>query len=109
MQNLIARRIAGIAFPFAIATGFAVLSAAPASAHEGPEPVGNAGDAVDYATEEAQHGHIDQPLVGLSPAVADPSGYVAGHVVPFTLNVVSIATTGHATDGTTDPVPDHGH
>lgn len=65
----------------AMAIGFGLLAAPAASAHEGPTPVANIGDAVDYGAHQVQ-AHLDAPMLGLNPAIADPLGYTGSHVFP---------------------------
>lgn len=89
-------RWVGFAAAAATAAGLSLAIGSPASAHEveplpDPSPTnvaGNLGNGLDYALNEAQHGHIDQPLLGLGPAVEDPVGYTGTHVLPFTIEVV---------------------
>lgn len=85
----------------AMAIGFGLLAAPAASAHEDPTPVANIGDAVDYGAHQVQ-AHLDAPMLGLNPAIADPLSYTGSHVFPVGVNIVSFTLTGHAIadDGT---------
>ena len=97
-----ARFLYRVVVPITTVAGISLAGSSPASAHEGPEPVGNLGDAVTYATEELQKGHLDQPMLGLGGLVENPTGYVGSHVVPFSQNLIGLAATGHA------PIEDDG-
>jgi hypothetical protein len=101
MPNLRSRLITVPLASIALAIGGATLAASTASAHEGPTPVANVGDAVSYGTEQVQM-HLDAPMLGLAPAIADPYGYTGSHVFPVGVNIVSYTLTGHAIadDGT---------
>lgn len=79
------------------AIGFATAPAA--SAHDHPTPIANVGAAVKYNTDHLQYEHLDQPLLGFGPAVADPYGWATGHLTPVILDTVALATTGHDTAG----------
>lgn len=110
MQISRARFLHRVVVPITTVAGISLAGSSPASAHEGPEPVGNLGDAVGYATGEVQKGHLDQPMLGLGGLVENPTDYVGGHVVPFAQNLIGLAATGHAPiedDGSMqDPMPD---
>jgi hypothetical protein len=101
MSKLTVRIISLSATAAAVGTiGFAAAPAASAApTHKHPTPLSNVGDAVNYVTDDLQHNHLDQPLLGLGPTLHDPVGWTTGPGVTYVLDVVSIAVTGRKADG----------
>jgi hypothetical protein len=101
MPNLRSRLVTIPLASITLALGGAALAATSASAHESPTPVANVGDAVQYGTHQVQM-HLDEPMLGLNPAIDNPVGYAGSHVFPVGVNVLSLTLTGHAIadDGT---------
>lgn len=95
--------VAGAALAgFAVIGGASAASAATPSASasatasygmsDGLPPVlGNLGDATDMLLNHLQYEHLNQPLLGLGPAIQDPTGWVTGHVAPLVLEVAGTA------------------
>ena len=83
--------------------GFAALAGAPAASAATPTsaPVAaapaippvlsNLGDATSMLLGHLQYEHLDKPFLGLGPAVADPLGWMTGHVAPLVLEVAGTA------------------
>ena len=80
------------AFVGAPAASAATTTTAPAAASTGlPVNLANVGDAADMLLSHLQYEHLTQPLLGLGPAIADPTGWVTGHVAPLVLEVAGTA------------------
>ena len=82
-----------------VASGLCVAVAAitlssPAFAADSMTPSPGAsglGSTVGYVSSMLQD-HLDAPLLGLTPLLTQPVPYLTGHVLPFVLNVVGLAT-----------------
>jgi hypothetical protein len=83
----------------AVVGAIALAGAPAASAHTHPTPLANVGQAVKYNTDHLQYEHLDQPLVGFGPTIADPSGWTTGHLFPVILDTAALAVTGHDAAG----------
>jgi len=80
------------AFAGAPAASAATPTVEPAAASTGlPVNLAHVGDAVDMLLTHVQEQHLTQPLLGFGPAIADPTGWVTGHVAPLVLDVAGTA------------------
>ena len=92
----------------AVVAAIALASAPVASAHTHPTPLANVGKAVKYNTDHLQYEHLDQPLLGFGPTIANPTGWATGHLFPVILDTEALAVTGHDAAGG-DGSGGHGH
>jgi hypothetical protein len=64
-----------------------------------PPVLANAGAAGNHLLEHLQHEHLDQPLLGFGPAIADPQGWATGHLIPVFVDAAYLALTGEEYGG----------
>jgi hypothetical protein len=89
-------RLLGMFSTAGIVIAAGVSLASPASAHEvppieNPDPLNvlsNTGNGLDFLLNNLQHGHVNAPLLGLAPAIANPVPYVTTHVIPVGIETV---------------------
>ena len=80
------------AFAGAPAASAATPTAEPAAASTGlPVSLANVGDAAGMLLSHLQYEHLTQPMLGLGPAIADPTGWLTGHVAPLVAYLASPA------------------
>jgi hypothetical protein len=56
-----------------------------------PQVLANAGAAANYVLDHLQYEHLDQPLLGFGPAVANPTEWLTQHFLPVVVTAVELA------------------